>query len=310
MSRGLSGSPQEQFLLLSNSVRLSAAISHQREYTLSTSPTISFIGAGNMASAIIGGMLESGFEAGKIWVSAPDDGHLQSIRKKFGVSVTTDNRHCAQQADMVILAVKPQVMRNVCVDIAPVVQNTRPLMVSIAAGLAATTLDQWLGGGMPMVRVMPNTPSLVGKGAAGLYANDQVKDKQKTMVESVFSSIGSALWVEDESLLHAVTALSGSGPAYFFLMLEALEEAATGAGLPAETARKLAIQTMAGAAEMAGRSEHDPGQLKRNVMSPGGTTEQAIHTFEDGGLRELVKKAYSAAYDRSGEMSKELAAKQ
>ncbi len=277
---------------------------------MSTSPTISFIGAGNMASAIIGGMLDSGFKAANIWVSAPDDNHLQSIRKQFGVSVTTDNRYCAEQADMVVLAVKPQVMASVCSDIAPVVQNTRPLMVSIAAGLEASTLDEWLGGGLPLVRVMPNTPSLVGKGAAGLYANDQVKEKQKTMVESVFNSIGSALWVEDESLLHAVTALSGSGPAYFFLMLEALEEAATDAGIAGETARALAIQTMAGAAEMAGRSEHDPGQLKRNVMSPGGTTEQAIQTFEEGGMTDLVKKAYSAAYKRSGEMAKELANKQ
>ena len=277
---------------------------------MSTSPTISFIGAGNMASAIIGGMLDSGFKAANIWVSAPDDNHLQSIRKQFGVSVPTDNRYCAEQADMVVLAVKPQVMASVCSDIAPVVQNTRPLMVSIAAGLEASTLDEWLGGGLPLVRVMPNTPSLVGKGAAGLYANDQVKEKQKTMVESVFNSIGSALWVEDESLLHAVTALSGSGPAYFFLMLEALEEAATDAGIAGETARALAIQTMAGAAEMAGRSEHDPGQLKRNVMSPGGTTEQAIQTFEEGGMRDLVKKAYSAAYKRSGEMAKELANKQ
>ena len=277
---------------------------------MSTSPTISFIGAGNMASAIIGGMLDSGFKAANIWVSAPDDNHLQSIRKQFGVSVTTDNRYCAEQADMVVLAVKPQVMASVCSDIAPVVQNTRPLMVSIAAGLEASTLDEWLGEGPPMMRVMPNTPSLVGKGAAGLYANDQVKEKQKTMVESVFNSIGSALWVEDESLLHAVTALSGSGPAYFFLMLEALEEAATDAGIAGETARALAIQTMAGAAEMAGRSEHDPGQLKRNVMSPGGTTEQAIQTFEEGGMRDLVKKAYSAAYKRSGEMAKELANKQ
>lgn len=277
---------------------------------MSTSPTISFIGAGNMASAIIGGMLDSGFKGADIWVSAPDDSHLQSIRKRFGVSVTTDNRYCAQQADIVILAVKPQVMADVCRDIAPVVQNTRPLMVSIAAGLEAGTLDEWLGGGLPLVRVMPNTPSLVGKGAAGLFANDQVSDKQKQSVEAVFSSIGSALWVEEENLLHAVTALSGSGPAYFFLMLEALEEAATEAGIEAETARKLAIQTMAGAAEMAGRSEHDPAQLKRNVMSPGGTTERAIHTFEDGGLRELVKKAYTAAFSRSEDMAKELAGKQ
>lgn len=260
-----------------------------------------------MASAIIGGMLDNGFKGADIWVSAPDDSHLQAIRKRFGVSVTTDNRYCAQQADLVILAVKPQVMADVCRDIAPMVQNTRPLMVSIAAGLEAGTLDQWLGGGLPLVRVMPNTPSLVGKGAAGLFANDQVNDKQKQMVEKVFSSIGSALWVDEEPLLHAVTALSGSGPAYFFLMLEALEEAATEAGINPETARKLAIQTMAGAAEMAGRSEHDPAQLKRNVMSPGGTTERAIHTFEDGGLRELVKKAYSAAFSRSEDMAKELA---
>lgn len=277
---------------------------------MSTSPTISFIGAGNMASAIIGGMLDSGFKAADIWVSAPDDSHLQSVRKQFGVSVTTDNRYCAQQADMVILAVKPQVMADVCNDIAPVVQNTRPLMVSIAAGLEASTLDTWLGGGLPLARVMPNTPSLVGKGAAGLFANDQVSDKQKAMVEAVFSSIGSALWVEQESLLHAVTALSGSGPAYFFLMLEALEEAATEAGIAADTARQLAIQTMAGAAEMAARSEHDPGQLKRNVMSPGGTTEQAINTFENGGLRDLVKQAYGAAYKRSEEMARELTGKQ
>ena len=277
---------------------------------MSRSPTISFIGAGNMASAIIGGMLDSGSQAGDIWVSAPDDGHLQSIRKRFGVSVTTDNRYCAQQADIVVLAVKPQVMGDVCRDIAPVVQNTRPLMVSIAAGLTADTLDTWLGGGLPLVRVMPNTPSLVGKGAAGLFANSQVKDDQRNAVQKVFESIGSALWVDDENLLHSVTALSGSGPAYFFLMLEALESAATEAGIESETARALAIQTMAGAAEMAARSEDDPGQLKRNVMSPGGTTERAINTFEEGGLRDLVKKAYSAAFERSREMSRELADKQ
>lgn len=274
---------------------------------MSTSPTIGFIGAGNMASAIIGGMLDSGFQAASIWASAPDDDHLQTIRRKFGVSVTTDNRYCAQQADVVILAVKPQIMADVCRDIAPVVQNTRPLMVSIAAGLTADTLDEWLGGGLPLVRVMPNTPSLVGQGAAGLFANAAVSDEQKKTVGSIFNSIGKALWLEDEEQLHAVTALSGSGPAYFFLMLEALEAAASEAGIEAATARELAIQTMAGAAEMAARSEHDPARLKRNVMSPGGTTEQAILTFEDGGLRPLVEKAYKAAMNRSREMAREMA---
>jgi pyrroline-5-carboxylate reductase len=263
-----------------------------------------------MASAIIGGMLDNGYQASDIWVSAPDDSHLQAIRKRFGVSVTTDNRYCAQQADMLILAVKPQVMAQVCQDIAPVVQNTRPLVVSIAAGLTADTLDAWLGGGLPLVRVMPNTPSLVGKGAAGLYANDAVTEEQKRSVQAVFESIGSALWVQDEHRLHGVTALSGSGPAYFFLFLEALEAAATEAGIDSATARALAIQTMAGAAEMAARSEHDPAQLKRNVMSPGGTTERAIQAFETGGLRDLVKQAYDAAYQRSEEMATELASPQ
>lgn len=274
---------------------------------MSTSPTISFIGAGNMASAIIGGMLASGFDAERIWASAPDDSHLQALRNDFGVSVTTDNRYCAQQGDVIILAVKPQIMAAVCRDIAPVVQNTRPLMVSIAAGLESATLDNWLGGGLPLVRVMPNTPSLVGKGAAGLYANDQVSEAQKETVTQIFSSIGSALWVTEEPALHAVTALSGSGPAYFFLMLEALESAATKAGMAAETARALAIQTMAGAAEMAARSDQEPAQLKRNVMSPGGTTEQAINAFEAGGLRTLVEQAFQAAQQRSEAMARELA---
>jgi len=273
---------------------------------VSTSQTIAFIGAGNMASAIIGGMLENGYNAENIWVSAPDDDHLQSIRKRFGVSVTTDNRYCAQQADVIVLAVKPQVMRSVCQDIAPVVQNTRPLMVSIAAGLESATLDQWLGGGLPVVRVMPNTPSLVGKGAAGLYATDAVKETQRKTVTAIFESIGIAVWVNEENELHAVTALSGSGPAYFFLMLEALEEAAVANGIKPETARSLAIQTMAGAAEMARRGPDAPAQLKRNVMSPGGTTEQAIKTYESGDLRGLVHKACSAAYTRSEEMAVEL----
>jgi pyrroline-5-carboxylate reductase len=263
-----------------------------------------------MASAIIGGMLSNGYDPASIWASAPDEESLHALREKFGIQTTADNHHCVKQADMVILAVKPQVMASVCRDITPVVQSGQPLMVSIAAGLTADTVNEWLGGGTALIRVMPNTPSLVGKGAAGLFANARVSDEQKQMAESVFNSVGSALWVDDENLLHGVTALSGSGPAYFFLMLEALEEAATNAGIPAETARELAIQTMAGAAEMAARSEYDPARLKRNVMSPGGTTEQAINTFEEGGMRDLVGSAYKAAYKRSEEMARELAGKQ
>ncbi|WP_097458864.1 pyrroline-5-carboxylate reductase [Mangrovitalea sediminis] len=273
---------------------------------MNTAQTISFIGAGNMANSIIGGMVAQQFPAANIWVSSPEDKHLTAIRDQYGVNGTTDNRHCAKQADILILAVKPQVMRDICQEIAPVVQNTRPLIISIAAGLETDTLDQWLGGHLPIVRCMPNTPALVGRGAAGLYATESVTAEQKVAAEAIFNSIGIVTWLDDEALLHSVTALSGSGPAYFFLMLEALESAATDAGLTAETARSLAIQTMAGAAEMAATSPHDPAQLKRNVMSPGGTTERAIQTFEDGGLRELVRKAFDAAALRSRELSDQL----
>jgi len=275
---------------------------------LTENQTISFIGAGNMAGAIIGGMLERGYAPSQIWASSPDDVHLQKLRERYGISITTDNRYCVEQGSLVVLAVKPQIMKSVCEQIAPTVQNTRPVLISIAAGLTADTLDGWLGGHVPLVRVMPNTPSLVGKGASGLFANAEVTDEQKQRVEKIFASVGIVQWVDDESLLHAVTALSGSGPAYFFLMLEALEEAATNNGLDPQTARQLAIQTMAGAAEMAARSGEEPGQLKRNVMSPNGVTERAIEAFEEGGLRALVSNASKAAYSRSEEMARELSA--
>ncbi len=272
----------------------------------SQQPAISFIGAGNMARAILGGLIANGYNPEKIWASAPEDSHLQALRNDFGIFTTTDNRHCAQQADILILAVKPQVMADVCRDLASVVQNTRPLSVSIAAGLDTATLGGWLGGGAPVVRCMPNTPSLVGEGASALYATDDVGEEERESVTQIFESIGLAIWLDDEQMMHAVTALSGSGPAYCFMVLESLESAATEAGLEPEMARKLAIQTMSGAARMAGQSDDDPAQLRRNVMSPGGTTERAIQVFEEGGLRSLIKRAYDAARIRSAELSEQL----
>lgn len=267
---------------------------------------ISFIGAGNMASSIVGGLLAKDFPAKHIWVSSPADEHLQTMRKRYGVNASTDNRHVAQQADVLVLAVKPQVMGEVCQGLAPVIQNTRPLVISIAAGLETPVLDQWLGGEVPLVRCMPNTPALVGKGAAALFATGQVSEVQREQAQSIFTSVGTVNWVDDEQLLHGVTALSGSGPAYCFLFLEALEQAAVAAGLEPATARQMAIQTMAGAAEMAARGEDDPAQLKRNVMSPGGTTEKAIETFEQGDFRALVASAFDAAQKRSRELSQQL----
>ncbi len=269
-------------------------------------PAISFIGAGNMARAILGGLVANGYDPERIWASAPEDNHLQSLRNDFGIYTTTDNRHCASQADILILAVKPQIMAEACQDIASVVQNTRPLAVSIAAGLDSETIGNWLGGDVPMVRCMPNTPSLVGKGATALYATEGVSREQCDTVTDIFSSIGLAVWLEQEEEMHAVTALSGSGPAYCYLLVESMEAAAIDAGVHPDTARQLAIQTMAGAAEMCSRGDEAPDQLRRNVMSPGGTTEQAVEALEKGGMRDIVKKAFNAAKKRSAELSEQL----
>ena len=271
---------------------------------MSTSPTISFIGAGNMASAIIGGMLDSGFKAANIWVSAPDDNHLQSIRKQFGVSVTTDNRYCAEQADMVVLAVKPQVMASVCSDIAPVVQNTRPLMVSIAAGLEASTLDEWLGGGLPLVRVMPNTPALVGEGACGYAIGQAATAEDGELVKRLLSAVGVAYEVK-ERLIDAVTGLSGSGPAYGYMIIEALSDGGVAAGLPRDISTRLAAQTMLGAAKMVLETGKHPGELKDMVCSPGGTTIEGVHELEEGGVRSALINAVRAATERAVELGLE-----
>ena len=271
-----------------------------------STPTLAFIGAGNMARAIIGGLLEKGHPPEQVWASAPNDDHLSALRTDFGIQTTTDNDECAARADVLVLAVKPQVMKTVCEALSPTVRQHQPLVVSIAAGLDTDTLNTWLGGKQALIRCMPNTPSLVGEGVSALFATAEVSEAQQTVARQLFDSIGLTVWLEDEAQMHAVTGLSGSGPAYFFLILEALENAATEAGLPAETARKLAIQTMGGAANMAATGKDDPATLKQNVMSPGGTTERAIQTFEDGGLRALIRNAYGAAVTHSEHMAEQL----
>lgn len=267
---------------------------------------ITFIGAGNMAGAIIGGLTQNGTAPDNITATAPNQDELTAIGERLGIHTSTDNNAAVAGADVVVLAVKPQIMRDVCQGLAESVQQVRPLIISIAAGLDATTIDEWLGGGNALVRCMPNTPSLVGQGASGLYANARVSEAQRDIATQLMQAVGIAEWVEDETLLEAVTAVSGSAPAYFFLMFEAMEEAGTQLGLPAETARRLAIQTALGAATMAGQSEHDPATLKQNVMSPGGTTERAIAHMEDANLRQTVAGAMQACAERARQMAKEL----
>ena len=263
---------------------------------------ICFVGAGNMANAIIGGLVQKGFAASNIIASAPSEEHLEQIKRNWGVTTSSDNGSAVAHADIVVLSVKPQVLKQVCEELAPDLAH-RPLIISIAAGIELKSLNQWLGEDQAIVRCMPNTPAQVLKGACGLFSNQYVSEEDKILSTELFSGIGIVEWLSDESQMHSVTALSGSGPAYIFLMIEAMEAAAINQGIKAETARKLAAQTVLGAAQMVLDSDISPAQLKKNVMSPGGTTERAIHVFEQSDLKGIVDKAMQAAADRSEELA-------
>ncbi|WP_250656411.1 pyrroline-5-carboxylate reductase [Alkalimarinus coralli] len=270
---------------------------------MNTKPHIVFIGAGNMAGSIIGGLVANGYPAAQITASAPSQEHLDALSSQYNVATTKDNHQAVERADVVVLAVKPQILEAVCSDLQASLKDKAPLIISIAAGVETAHIEQWLGKPLPIVRCMPNTPALVSQGASGLYANEQVSIEQRALADEIFLAIGIVEWVQDEDQMHGITALSGSGPAYFFLMMEALEDAAVKAGIPRENARKLGIQTVLGAAEMAKQSDLEPAQLKRNVMSPGGTTERAIESFEKGGIRTLFDDAVGAAAHRSKELA-------
>lgn len=263
---------------------------------------ITFIGAGNMANAIVGGLVQKGFPSGNITASAPAEEHLQQIQRTWGVLTDLDNLKAARQADVIVLSVKPQILKAVCEELSAALSH-QPLIISIAAGIEMASLERWLGQGLAIVRCMPNTPAQVLKGASGLIANAQVSAEQKALSSELFSGIGLVEWLVDEQQMHAITALSGSGPAYIFMMIEAMEAAAIKQGIEASSARKLAAQTVLGAAQMVLDTGVAPGQLKRNVMSPGGTTERAIKVFEQQNLIEIVEQAMQAAADRSRELA-------
>lgn len=265
-------------------------------------PNLTFIGAGNMVRSIIGGLITNGYPASKITASAPSQKNLAPLQATYHIRTSDNNHHAAHDSQVLILGVKPQMLQAVCEDLAGELKH-HPLIITIAAGVETAQIDKWLGGGFAIIRCMPNTPALVLQGASGLFATDRVSEAQRQLAEAIFSAVGIVEWVSDEDRMHAVTALSGSGPAYFFLIMEAMEEAAVNAGIPAKSARKLAIQTILGAAEMAKRSDLEPAQLKRNVMSPGGTTERAIKIFEEQGLKEMFNLAIEAATERSRELS-------
>lgn len=265
--------------------------------------SIAFIGGGNMARSLIGGLVGRGHAPANIRVAEPVPALRDALRNDFGVSVFADGAQAVAGASTWMLATKPQVLRGVCEGLAPLAQAARPLVVSIAAGITSTQLDRWLGGGLPVVRAMPNTPALLGAGVTGLFASARVNAAGRALADNLLGATGKTVWIDDEAQMDAVTAVSGSGPAYVFLLAEALIDAGIREGLPANAARTLALQTVLGAARMLTESDVDAAELRHRVTSPGGTTQAAIETFESGGFRTLVASAVHAARVRGMELS-------
>jgi pyrroline-5-carboxylate reductase len=266
---------------------------------------IAFIGGGNMAGSLIGGLLRTGFDAQHIRVSDPDTERLDYLRQRFQVHNSADNLEAVRDAQVVVFAVKPQVFRDATRPLSAELGKSRPLIISIAAGVPEKDIRRWLGYPAAIVRVMPNTPALIGAGAAALYANSGVSSMQRALAEEMFKAVGLALWIKDENIMNAVTAVSGSGPAYFFLIMEIMEAVACELGLPADAARKLVQQTAYGAARMALESPDDVATLRKQVTSPGGTTAAALKILDPDKLREIFSKALHAARNRGAQMSDE-----
>ncbi|MEE4376685.1 MAG: pyrroline-5-carboxylate reductase [Candidatus Competibacteraceae bacterium] len=261
-----------------------------------------FIGGGNMARSLIGGLLADGCDPDTLWVADPSEPQRELLRSHFKVHVTADTGEAASQASVVVLAVKPQTVQAVAAPLAPIVRNTNPLVLSIAAGVRLADIRRWLGGHDALVRAMPNTPALVRSGASALYASAATSTEQRQLAESILRAVGLTVWVDQETLLDSVTALSGSGPAYFFMVMESLEKAGISLGLTPTQARLLTLQTAFGATKMALESAEDVATLRARVTSPGGTTERAIAVLQAGELDTLFDKALQAAHERAREL--------
>jgi len=265
---------------------------------------LAFIGGGNMARSLIGGLVAQGRDPKSIRVAEPVAALRQALVDDFGVVAETDNARAAAGAALVVLAVKPQVMAQVCRELAPIVVRDRPLVVSIAAGISLANFRAWFGEETAVVRAMPNTPALIGAGITGLHANDRVDAAQRQAAADVLAAVGATAFIDHEVLMDAVTAVSGSGPAYFFLLMESMIEAGMAQGLPEDVAHALVIQTALGASRMAAESgSESPEVLRRRVTSPNGTTQAAIEVFERGGFRALTSAAIARATERGRELS-------
>jgi len=267
--------------------------------------TIGFIGGGNMAASLIGGILQTGVKADQITVMDIVDNPPAAAH---GIRLS-DQLSDILACDVVLFAVKPQTLPALARELASQLSDKPPLFISIAAGILAADLQNWLGDNVPLIRVMPNTPALVQSGASGLYAGKHVTDAHKQLAEAIVNAVGISIWAETEAQMDVITALSGSGPAYFFLIMEVMEKAATDLGLSHAQAEQLTLQTAYGAAKMAQNSYESSATLRQQVTSKGGTTEQAIKVLQTGGIEALFAQALTAASDRSAELAKLLAAK-
>lgn len=281
----------------------------------SSTPTIAsvaFIGGGNVARSMIGGLLARGTPASTLAVAEPEPNLRAALASDFRVSAHARNLAATAGAQLWVLAVKPQVLRAVCHELAPLAQQAQPLVVTLAAGIPIAAVQCWLaadssGSAPAIVRAMPNTPALLGASATALCANARVSPAQRAQVQALFEAVGTAVWVDDETLMDTVTATSGSGPAYVFALMEAMQAAAQAQGLPAATARALIAQTVLGAGRMLVESGEDAATLRRRVTSPGGVTEQALRCFAEGGFDALLARAIAAATTRGAELAAQYA---
>ncbi|TBR43843.1 pyrroline-5-carboxylate reductase [Marinomonas agarivorans] len=265
-------------------------------------PHISFIGVGNMATAIIGGLIKAGYPTNRITGTARSQDKRENLASRYGIKMLADNKEAITLADIVVLCVKPMQMQNVIMDIKNEISN-KQLYVSVAAGIELKDFAVWLGEDIPVVRSMPNTPSQVGAGMTGLIGNTLVSDQHQHWCQQIFASIGQSIWLKKEQDMHAVTALSGSSPAYFFRFLEVMIQAGQQYGLDKKTCRELATQAMLGAAKMAIDSNEEIEQLRKNITSPNGTTEQALLSLETNNIESTMTEAIAACIGRSKEMA-------
>ena len=264
---------------------------------------LAFIGGGNMARSLIGGLLKTGAIAADIRVAEPLAEARHALGREFGVACYAEHRLAAAEAEVIVLAVKPQVMPALQVELRDTLQRNRPLLISIAAGVRLDQLERWFGASLAIVRCMPNTPALIGAGATGLCANGRVSPPQKAQAQHILDAVGITRWIDDEALMDTVTALSGSGPAYFFALVEAMEAAAVAQGLPRDVGRALAAQTCLGAGRMLVEGGEDPAVLRQRVTSPNGTTQAALESFAADGLPRTVARAVAAATERGAAMA-------